>query len=230
MDTMVIDVEMMPVPSLERASNKIIMNLEKSLERIGKRQLGNYLETDFMNCKRVKQAELIKDQPIQWPDELHQPDRQELDDAVFELIGVADPDERRHLRERLYDEVARFYRQVRLLELQAIENKMRAKRKVGVTSKDISEDIWADLEPDYKRRFPEDFLQPEEELDSYVLPEGKVRLIDDMITKATLVFRSESIAFRHLPQAQLVQAVLETGRSGTISLPHSDKRCEEVLS
>ena len=133
------------------------------------------------------------------------------------------------MRERLYEEVTRYYRQVRLLELKAIENKMRAKRKVGVTAKDISEDIWADLEPEYKRKFPKDFLQPEEELDSYVLPEGKARLLHDMFIIATLKFRADSIGFRHLAQAQLAQAVLEAGRSGTVSLPHSEKRCEEVI-
>lgn len=229
LDTEVIDVNLMPVPDPRKVTSELKARLESSLDSLAERDVGMLLEGAFWDCKRVHQAEQIKDQPIQWPDELRQPDRQVLDEAVLELIGVADPEERSRLRERLYDEVTRFYRQVRLLELQAIENKMRTRGRVGITAKDIAEDMWADLEPDYKRALPESFLQPEEILDSYVLPEGKVRLVDDMFMKATLVFRSESIAFRHLAQANLALAILETGRTGTVSLPHSEKRCEAIL-
>lgn len=53
-------------------------------------------------------AERMKNDPIQLPWELRQQDRQDLDDAVLELIGVADPKERVELKQRLYEEVTLF--------------------------------------------------------------------------------------------------------------------------
>lgn len=229
LDTEVIDINLMPVPDPSTSRVALKKRLGSLLDSLAERDVGMLLEKSFWGCKRARQAEQIKDQPIAWPDELKQLDRQELDDAVLELIGVADPEKRRKLRERLYDEVTMFYRQVRLLELQAIENKLKSKRKVGVTAKEIAEDIWGELEPKYKRRFPEGFLQDGETLDTYSIEEGKARLIDDMFIKATLGFKSESISFRHLPQAQLALTVAEVGRDGPVSLPYSEERCKQVL-
>ena len=49
--------------------------------------------------------------------ELRQPDRRDLDDAVFELLGVSDSGERDLLIAELYRETATYFREGRVVEI-----------------------------------------------------------------------------------------------------------------
>ena len=79
------------------------------------------------------------------PDELTQPDRRDLDDAVFELLGVADAEERSHLIDRLYEETTLHFRDVRVTEIQKMED-----RRSGGSTKfavaDHAADAWDALD------------------------------------------------------------------------------------
>mgnify|MGYP001037343977 CR=1 FL=1 len=57
------------------------------------------------------------------PEELKQPDRRILDDAVFELLGVTGAKERSDLVDRLYEETTRHFRDVRITEIQKMEDR-----------------------------------------------------------------------------------------------------------
>jgi hypothetical protein len=81
-------------------------------------------------------------------DELRQPDRRALDDAMLEMIGVADPQERVRILDELYLETARHYRQVRIVEVQKQVQRAGGQRRL--TPDDIAASIWDSLTDDQK--------------------------------------------------------------------------------
>src|SRR5262249_42557643 len=83
--------------------------------------------------------------PVTLPQGLTQSDRRDLDDAVFELLGVADAKERSRLVDRLYLETALHFRDVRVTEIQKMED-----RRSGGSTKfavaDHAADAWDALD------------------------------------------------------------------------------------
>ncbi len=76
--------------------------------------------------------------------ELDQADRRELDDAVLELLGVANPAERVEWRERLYAYLREFFESTRQKEEKAIANKNKSKRKSAATPDEIAAQVFAE--------------------------------------------------------------------------------------
>ena len=172
----------------------------------------------------------MKDLPVELPGELIAADRRELDDAALELIGICDAKERSSVRERLYRDVALFYRQVRLLELQAIENKKRAKKGRMASPSEVAQEIFESLEPAQLRRFPGDFLPDREPLDTIELPEGKANLYDrgDFYDANALAVGKGKITLRHRAQAELAKLYAELHLTGFIKLPVEGKLCDRM--
>lgn len=224
--------EMIPIPDPRLCSTSLEKKFNLVFENLLQRQIGPLVEEAFMDTTSYHVAERMKNDPIQLPWELRQQDRQDLDDAVLELIGVADPKERVELKQRLYEEVTLFYRQVRLLELQAIENKNRARRKTGVTAKDISDDVWAEFPKENLKRYPEDFLNSDEPQDAYDIPSGKARMLyaSDMINKPALQVADRKIELRNKSQAELILELHSSGLSGPLSVPVDDIKCKEIAA
>ncbi len=70
---------------------ELAKRLADALERMGKRDVGRLVEEQLMDCHSPERARRLAAGPLVLSHELRQPDRRELDDAVFELLGVADP-------------------------------------------------------------------------------------------------------------------------------------------
>ena len=152
-DIMVVDVKMMPMPDPSKASEEILSRLQESLDAMGGRQIQPFLETAFAECSNRKIADAMADAPVVLPPELLSADRQQLDDAVLELIGVSKSTERVKLRDQLYRELAMFYRQIRILELQAMENRRRAQKGKAASPREVAREIFEALEPAYDSSF-----------------------------------------------------------------------------
>jgi hypothetical protein len=229
-DIMVVDVKMMPVPDPQKTNKRILKRLESASDAVGNRQIQPFLETVFAECKSYKQAEAMKDSPVEMPQELQMADRQELDDAVLELIGIRSANERERVRERLYREIALFYRRVRLLELQAIENKKRSKKGRVASPSEVAEEIFESLEPAQVRRFPVDFLPVGEPLDTVELLEGKAKLFDphDFYDSNGLAVGKKKITLRHRAQAELAKLYVDLHRFGFVKLPVAEKTCDRM--
>jgi hypothetical protein len=229
-DIMVVDVKMMPVPDPRNANKRVLRRLASALEAMGNRQIQPFLETAFAECKSYKQALGVRDSPVALPKELIAADRRELDDAVLELIGIPDAEERASVCARLYCDIALYYRQVRLLELQAIENKKRAKKGRVTNAQAVAEEIFDSLEPVQVRRFPGGFLPDREPLDTVELPEGKAKLYDtaDFYDTNALAVGKGKITLRHRAQAELARLYAELHRTGFIKLPVEAKSCERM--
>ena len=163
------------------------------------------------------------------PRELGHSDRQELDYLVLMLIGVP-RDQIPDLLDRLYRETALVYRRGRILDIRTAANKRKARKGAGVSANEIAEDVWQKLPPDTIREFPGAFIRPDEPVDSYVLPDGTARLVEDLFHGPRLRTKIEEVEFRHREQAQLALALHQARFRGAVSLPADPDRCRAVLA
>ncbi len=232
LDTEVFEVKLMPIPDPRIASENVKYRLVNAFNKISKRTIGPMLEERFASAKRYAQVQEIENSSVELPQELRQEDRCELDDAVFELIGVQNPNERARLIERLYREVALFNRRGRILELQAIENKIKTGRKTSTSPQTIAQEIWDSLVADDsapQSKIPDDFLPAGAASDTMTLPgDGKPRVIDEGFEGIKLKVGQTSIAMRHPPQAKLAQLLVQHHIAGRVTLPTERKDCDRM--
>ncbi|MCX6030572.1 MAG: N-6 DNA methylase [Chloroflexi bacterium] len=168
-------------------------------------------------------------------DELEQTDRVELDNAVFEALGVADPTERQQWREQVYTEMRRMYKRKRELEEIAMENRNKAARtKHTANARTVVKDIWREIDKTVFRRFPEDFVLPGTSTKQLHVPEGEVKVGRELFTGfgalgVGYIQVGDELKFvESLAKADFVQAWREAGNTGTAFVPHDDDVCAEV--
>jgi hypothetical protein len=107
LDTEVIDVRALEVPDQRMVSPGHGERIREAFEHLAERPIGRLVEEQLMDYHSPEHARVIASGPLRLADEFRQPDRRALDDAVFELLGAADPAHRRELVDRLYAETAR---------------------------------------------------------------------------------------------------------------------------
>ena len=113
---------------------------------MGKRDVGRLIEEQLMDC-HTPDARKLAAGPLVLANELQQPDRRDLDDAVLELLGVSDPKERDELIGRLYEATAKHFRDIRVVEIEKMEQRAKSDNK-RFSVHDLAADIWdaAELE------------------------------------------------------------------------------------
>jgi hypothetical protein len=168
--------------------------------------------------------------------ELEQADRVELDDAVFEALGVKDPTERQQWRERVYGELKRLYKRKRELEEIAMENRIKAARaKRTASARTLAKEIWREMDKSAFRHFPDDFVLPGMPTKKFRLPEGEVQVGRELFTGAGAlgtgyVMIGDDLRFiGSMVKADFVQAWQEAGNTGTAHVPEDDRVCQQVL-
>jgi hypothetical protein len=225
LDTEVVDVNMLPVPDVRRASPELRDRLTAAFHKLGKREVGYFLEDTFLKMIPLDKLGKFADSPPTLPSEMRQPDRQELDRAVLELIGVPKheiPD----MLDSLYRETALVYRRGRILDIRTAANKRKAKRVESVSANDLAENVWESLPEGLVRSYPQGFIQPNQSVDHYSLPEGKCTFVPKGVFHGPcLKFKGEEIEFRNHEQAQLALALHEAGLRDTLALPVDPDRC-----
>ena len=107
--TEVVDVNLMDVPDPRRVSVTLSKRLEAALDSLARRKSGRLVEEQLMDCHSPERARNLAAGPLVLPEELQQPDRRELDDAVFEMLGVLDSGERSELIDRLYEATSQHF-------------------------------------------------------------------------------------------------------------------------
>lgn len=169
--------------------------------------------------------------------ELEQADRVELDDAVFEALGVKDPNERQQWRERVYGELKRLYKRKRELEEIAMENRIRAARaKRTASARTLAKEIWREMDKSAFRHFPDDFVLPGMPTKKFRLPEGEVQVGRELFTGAGAlgtgyVMIGDDLRFiGSMVKAEFIQAWQEADNTGTVHVPEDDKVCQQVLN
>ena len=84
--TEVVDVNLLEVPDPRRVPPEIAQRLADALKRMGKRRVGRLVEEQLMECHSPERARRLAAGPLVLSRELQQPDRRDLDDAVFQLL------------------------------------------------------------------------------------------------------------------------------------------------
>jgi hypothetical protein len=87
------------------------------------------------------------------PLELQQEDRRNLDDAVFELLGVQNSRRRKDLIDRLYREVSSHFRSIRIVEVQKMEQRRHGGRD-DVSQTELALDAWNHTDPGFQEPLP----------------------------------------------------------------------------
>ena len=231
--TEVVDVNLMEVPDPRGVSRKVAKRLADALESMNKRDVGRLIEEQLMDCHEPGRARQIAAGPLVLANELKQTDRRDLDDAVFELLGVSDFKERKSLIDRLYDATARHFRDIRVVEIEKMEQRAKSDcRKLNVD--DLAADIWdaSELEDTTPLR---DWISHQLESDSeIIIPEERSALFPEnpLFELKTISFGKENKIIRDYQsreQAELVFRLANLGISGKVKLPSDRDSCIKLL-
>ena len=223
LDTEVVDVRLVEVPNPKGVSRQLTRRFATALGRMGKREVGRLVEEQLMDCHTPERARRIATGPAVLPHELRQHDRRDLDDAVFELLGVCDSAERGALIDRLYETTARHFREVRVVEIEKMQ------QRTALTARrfdlhDLAADIWdaAALEDAVPL---DEWIADQPESDAFVsIPaERPGALSDDVMFSPNTVFfgkrRKTYVDCRLRGQAELVARLAGLGVSGSVKVP-----------
>ena len=232
LDTEVVDVCVLEVPDPRGLSAKLAERIVLAFSKLIARPTGHFLEDSLLECTSVERAKKIAEGPLVLPKELQQPDRRELDEAVFELLGVKDVKRRKVLVDRLYEEIARYFRAGRVVELQANENK-----KLGKARRFSPDDLAADA---WDAAGIEDPTPLADWIAGQPGPKATVSIPDELpasVSKGEM-FDAETVYFgkgrkTHLVcscrgQAELVARVANLGINGEIGLPTDKAGCQAL--
>jgi hypothetical protein len=111
------------------------------------RTVGRLVEEQLMDCHSPERARRIAERPVVLSTELKQRDRRALDDAVFELLGAGEQSRRTALVDPLHYETVLHFRQIRVVELQKMEQRKRGGTR-KFSAEELAQDLWdaAELE------------------------------------------------------------------------------------
>ncbi|MDP3000574.1 MAG: N-6 DNA methylase [Bryobacterales bacterium] len=233
--TEVVDTVVMEIPDPRGAAPAVLERLERAFASMQERPVTHLVEERLMDCHTADEVRVAAEQPPELPKELRQPDRRELDDAVWELLGVSDAEERRRLTDELYWEVAQHFRSIRIVEVRKMEQRRRGTSRETVSAEDLSDSAWLDVPAGYREPLPE-WLNGQTREDRLVtIPEGRPRLPEpENMFEATTIYFGSKPAVAHVcdtrPEAELLFAIAETGFHGPVRVPYSEIDCQALLS
>lgn len=234
MELMVLDVNLIDIPDPDPISKKVVKRLRESFNSMCKRAIGDFCEQELKNCHSYERALELAARPIKLPEELQQPDRRELDDAIFELLGVADADERCVLIDRLYDETALHFRAIRVTEIQKMEDRAKGGQTKFAVS-DHAADAWDALDlPDLTPLAEWVKANAAGEREIIEIPsERPVYLPESDLFEADTVYfgarHQHHLVCQSHVQAQLVARMGELGVTGGVEIPKDETGAQELL-
>ncbi|MCI0365724.1 MAG: hypothetical protein L0219_17835 [Phycisphaerales bacterium] len=141
LELMVLDVNLIDVPDIRDLDQGIARRIIQAFESMCRREPGSLCEEELLACHTYDRARRLAERPVVLATELQQADRRELDDAVFELLGVRDRPERLQLIDALYRETALHFRAIRVVEIQKMEDRAKG-GKSKFKASDLAADAW----------------------------------------------------------------------------------------
>ena len=171
--------------------------------------------TEDAATKIVNAIRKIADRPI-LPvlEEVNQPDRRALDDAVLEAIGFEDPEERGKVLSELYDAVCK---RVESRFERARSTQHPGEKRPRPNAEAIAEELFKELSPELTKKFPDDFVPAGTKTKSLELPEG----IEDFerVTFNRLRIGGKLMDFDNPDEAEFIQFAVQGGASASIAIP-----------
>jgi hypothetical protein len=205
LDTEVVDARMMLVPDVRTVSHSIMERLEHAFDSMRKRPSRPLLE------------------------ELDQTERIHVDDAVLELLGIAESDNREEIRNRLYREMTSLYQEIRQVELKKQVERRTTARRDRASPHTIAEEIWEELDKSALRTFPLAFIPTGEETEQVTIPAGKPKVLDDLFERGAVQINGNVIRLGSKARAEFAAKIAELGHYGASLIPKSDRACERAL-
>lgn len=212
--TEVVDVNMMLVPDIRQAQPEVAGRAIQAAEAMSQGLSSRYLYEEF---------------------ELE--GRQQLDDAVLEMIGIEDPAQRANIRGRIYDAIREQYTATRQRELVAQRHRRQSQRNGAPSATDMSEDIWEEHKDSLGLlAFPEDFVHRWTGGDYFDLPDGQVEVGTAMMETGRQLrvgtirvggSTGHVLDLGSVEKARFLQALAECGRYGSVRVP-DDRECESA--
>jgi hypothetical protein len=233
LDTEVIDVRLVEVPDSRGLSPQLEKRMIDALERMNRREMGRLVEEQLMDCHTPDRARRIAAGPLVLPQELHQRDRQDLDDAVFELLGVADPEERADLVGRLYEATAQHFREIRVVEIEKMQQRAKSNNQ-RFNVRDLAADVWDAAALDDATPLAEWVSQYRESNVLVDIPEERPAVLSPspMFDPDTVYFGKAREAHVDCPshaQAELIVRLANLGVSGKVKLPADTGPCFKLI-
>jgi hypothetical protein len=193
------------------------------------------VEEAFMQCHTAAEVREAAKLPLGLAAELQQPDRRELDDGVFELLGVTSGRRRKELIDRLYYEVASHFRSIRIVEVQKMEQRRHGGSNNKVSQTELALDAWNEADDDLRKPLAEWLDEQTGRAKVVNLPEGEVRLpAARHFFEATTLFFGKNSGLSHVcasrAEAELLAAIACAGLRGPVSVPSAEKKCTALGS
>ncbi len=204
LDTEVVDARMMLIPNARLSTDTMSNRLEKAFDALVKRPSRRLLE------------------------EFDDPARTEVDDTTLELLGIDTGEERLQVRNQLYAEMRRLYREIREVELKKqVERRITARRD-RASPRTIAEEIWEECDKTQIRAFPVDFIPSTEATETVALPAGKPRVLEALL-EGQLQVNGTLIDLGSKARAEFAARAVELGHYGKTQIPKADRACERAL-
>ncbi|MEW6359662.1 MAG: N-6 DNA methylase [Planctomycetota bacterium] len=231
--TEIVDVYLMEVPRPDAPRN-VASRLLDAFDRLQSREVGHLVEKSLMDCHSPERARKLADAPLEMPEELRQSDRMELDDAVFELLGVADAKRRAELIDRLYEATVRHYRQIRIVEIQKMEQRSKTKSR-RFSPDELASDIWDVVGREWKVPLVEWLAAQPGAKQAVEIPDSTAKLASpghfyDALTVYFGKDRKVYQQFPHRPMAELVFELARAGVTGAVEVPKHEAQCAQALA
>jgi methylase of polypeptide subunit release factors len=231
--TEVVDVNLLEVPDPRGIDAVLADKLASALKSMSQRTVGRLVEEQLMACHSPERARRIASGPLVLSDELKQPDRRALDDAVFELLGVTDPAERAKLVQRLHEDTARHFRAIRVVEIEKMEQRAKnANRRFTV--QELAADAWDAAELPDLTPLAEWIGKRPESTSGVLIPDERPAFMSPspMFDPDTVYFgrsRATHVDCASNGQAKLIVRIANVGVSGRVKVPADDASCLALL-
>ncbi len=233
--TEVVDTVLLMVPDPRGVTPKLANRLNMAVQEMTKRKVTHLVEDALLQCHSEESMRVILREKPELPQELQQEDRKELDDCVFELLGMRDKNTRKNLLDELYSETTEYYRYQRTQDIQSMENRS-GKTTRRLSPQDLSESIWLTLSEAEKGPSIIEWLKMNfEPTETVLIPDGKPEAVgfNDMFNPAGVIFKnikeSHEYNYRYPKQAELVIELAQAEVRGEINIPQSEKGCRDCL-
>lgn len=232
--TEIVDALTIEIPNPEFVTTDLLLKLQNAFDTLKKRESSAFLEERFRACHTATEVRLAAKSPLELPFELRQKDRRDLDEAVFEMLGVAEPKRRLELVDQLYREITLHNRNIRIVEVQ----KMEQRRKTGterVSQLELAFDAWEHLEPEWRKPLPVWLKENAFAAKIADLPEGDVRLpAAENFLEANTLFFGKKPGLAHecasRTEAELLYQIAKEGLRGPVSIPSGEAQARKLLN
>lgn len=232
--TEVVDVNLIELPDPRGISDELSSKLIAALRSMQQRDVGRLVEEQLMDCHDPERAKRIAETPVVLSRELTQADRHDLDEAVFELLGVRDPSQRKALTDRLYRETALHFRAIRVVEIQKMEQRKKSASR-RFSTEELAADLWDAAELEDMTPLSEWIAKQPGLTAAAIILDGSARLSAhaEMFDDTTVYFGKnpkDHVICSSRDEAELIKLIAELGVRGPIHVPPTATRCRHFMA